>query len=312
MGDIGLGRDFNLLRSGEEHWAFTLLAGWTKALGMRFPPWLVALLRSVPGGRKAVRRFDDFCAGTLDAVMKSENKDRKSSILAVMLSQAGPRPGWEEIMHLRSDCRSIIFAGSDTSASTLTFAFYYLAKYPEHVGKLREELEPLRGKDGRFKHERIQTARHLNAVINEVLRLHPPGSIIPRETPPEGIKVGDTFVPGNMTVIGSQYVLGRLEEVYVRAGEFVPERWYEEPELVKDKGPYAPFNIGELSPFSSLFRLRTGACFWLWKNKADFVQRHSLLCWKSACADGVSNADCGVHHEIRRLFPPWISRGGVC
>ncbi|KAF2786949.1 cytochrome P450 [Melanomma pulvis-pyrius CBS 109.77] len=244
MGDIGLDQDFSLLRTGEEHWAFTLLAGWTKAMGIRLPPWLVTLLKSIPASGRAAQKFDNFCNAQLDAIMASEKSGAKSSMLGIMISHAGPHPSQDDLLHLQSDCRSIIFAGSDTSASTLTFVFYYLAKHPEQAAKLRQELLPLAGPDGCFAHQNIQNANHLNAVIHETLRLHPPGSVIPRQTPPEGIEVDGTFVPGNMTVIGSQYVLGRSEEVYDRPLEFLPERWHSKPDLIKDRAGYAPFNIG--------------------------------------------------------------------
>ena len=51
---------------------------------------------------------------------------------------------------------------------------------------------------------------HLNAVMYETLRLHPPvPTAIQRTTPPEGIDIGGVHVPGDMTVWCSQYALGR-------------------------------------------------------------------------------------------------------
>lgn len=49
------------------------------------------------------------------------------------------------------------------------------------------------------------------------------------------------------------------EEIYTRASEFIPERWYLYPEMVKDKSAWAPFSIGTSNcpslPFPSLFPL---------------------------------------------------------
>lgn len=102
---------------------------------------------------------------------------------------------------------------SDTTAAALITVIYELAKHPVHVKMIREELslcavEP----SGEYMHEKIAGLRHLNGFINEVLRLHPPiGSIIPRKTPPEGIMIGDTYIPGNMTVSCPQWVIGRCK-----------------------------------------------------------------------------------------------------
>jgi len=88
--------------------------------------------------------------------------------------------------------------------------FYELAKDSEQVSKLREELSPLLESSGEISHLKLQYLDHLNAVINETLRLHPPvPTAIPRLTPPEGITIGETYIPGNITVWCPPYVLGR-------------------------------------------------------------------------------------------------------
>ncbi|KAJ4348785.1 uncharacterized protein N0V89_010163 [Didymosphaeria variabile] len=246
MGNLGLDKDFSLLSTGQEHWALTLMAGWTKAIGLRLPPWSINLLKAIPGSSSAAQKFDDYCNDQLKSILaKRKASQENSSLMGIMASHAQSPPTKEDLLHLQSDCRSVIFAGSDTSASTLIFIFFYLAQHPEHVKKLRQELDPLAGMDGKFKHHSIQRTNHLNAVINETLRLQPPGSVLPRQTPSEGIMVQGTFVPGDVTVIGSQYVVGRSEEAYVRPLEFIPERWYAEPDLIKDRAGYAPFNVGE-------------------------------------------------------------------
>ena len=37
------------------------------------------------------------------------------------------------------------------------------------------------------------------------------------------------------------------EECFVRPNEFIPERWYSQPELVKEKDAHAPFSLGMLT-----------------------------------------------------------------
>lgn len=60
-------------------------------------------------------------------------------------------------------------------------------------------LLPLGNSDGAFEHQKIESAVRLNAVINEASRLYPvPPTAIVRKTPPEGIFVGKTSVPGNL------------------------------------------------------------------------------------------------------------------
>jgi tryprostatin B 6-hydroxylase len=63
--------------------------------------------------------------------------------------------------------------------------------------------------------EKIVNLQHLNAVIQETLRLHPPvPSLIQRKTPPEGIVIDGTVIPGNMIISCPQYVIGRSESTH--------------------------------------------------------------------------------------------------
>jgi cytochrome P450 len=121
-------------------------------------------------------------------------------------------------------------------------------------------------------------AEHLNGAINETLRLHPPvPSGLPRLTPPEGITIGDTFIPGDTTLMLPYWSMGRCsspfvpfphtythtpscrettpltkrdaaEKIYPRAKEFIPERWYSSPNLVPHKEAWAPFSLGTHTP----------------------------------------------------------------
>jgi cytochrome P450 len=106
----------------------------------------------------------------------------------------------------------LLYINSDTTASTLTYLFYRLAKDTAQQDKLRQELGPLREADGNFSFTSLQGADHLNGVINEVLRLHPavPSGVL-RLTPPEGINIGSTFIPGNTTIVAPSYTIGRRE-----------------------------------------------------------------------------------------------------
>jgi len=122
----------------------------------------------------------------------------------------------------------------------LTFAFYHLAQRPEQVEKLRAEL---RGCD--LSIASLRDLPHLNGIINETLRMHPPvPSGVLRQTPPEGLHINEHFIPGNVTVGIPTYAISRSERCYERPNEWVPERWYEKTEMVREKGAFAPFSLG--------------------------------------------------------------------
>ncbi|GKZ35534.1 hypothetical protein AbraIFM66950_006196 [Aspergillus brasiliensis] len=245
MGDLAFGRTFGMLDASANHWAIQILNDLLKPLEYSVPIWALRLLGSIPGMNKDALRYEEFSHQRLKTRMGEtpEIPDISSSLLEELQGRA---PTTKEYNQLLGDVELIIAAGSDTTAAALITVIYELAKHPEHVGMIREELascavEP----SGEYMHEKIAGLRHLNGFINEVLRLHPPiGSIIPRKTPPEGIKIGDTYIPGSTIVSCPQWVIGRSDAFYENAHQLIPERWYKYPEATKHKSAYAPFLVG--------------------------------------------------------------------
>lgn len=254
MGDLGLGSDFGMLQSATTHAAVEQLVQGMAIMGRRLPLWLMRLLVDIAQSlvpTEATTGFLGFCYHHLDRLMLMTDDQRaeRPSLMAPMIAHYEQQPLVQrDLSALRNDCRFIVIAGSDTVAATLAFAMFYLAKHPHHVLQVRKELRAVRPENGAFPDHCLRDAApHLNAIISETLRLHPPASTIMRTTPPEGITVGGTFIPGDMTVFSSQYTIGRSEALYTDAADFRPERWHSDPSLIKDGSGFAPFSVGQHS-----------------------------------------------------------------
>jgi len=81
--------------------------------------------------------------------------------------------------------KTFIFAGHDTTSSTLCYAYYYLSKNPETLAKIRQEHSDVFGPDQSTVGDQLkQDPRLLNrldytlAVTREVLRCQPPASTV--------------------------------------------------------------------------------------------------------------------------------------
>lgn len=103
---------------------------------------------------------------------------------------------------------------------------------------------------------------YLDAVINETLRMHPPvPSGVQRMTPPDGLRIGETFVPGNTIVQIPTHTMFRGvcsfshfsdlfssrtadARFFENPDEFIPERWTTRKELTKDASIFVPFSSG--------------------------------------------------------------------
>ncbi|KAH8689533.1 putative cytochrome P450 [Talaromyces proteolyticus] len=245
VGDLAFGRSFDMLKNDNDHWAVVLLAEGFKPLALSPPTWLFRLAQHIPGATKDWFRFLDFCRRRI--LKRMQNKPDIPDITSTLLAPLeGREPTTEDLNLLVGDSQLMMAAGGDTTATTLSSIIYELCLHPEQIEQLRQLVGPyMTDPSGDVLSEKIAHIEHLNGVIYEALRLHPPvPAIIQRKTPPEGIWVDDVFVPGETSVFCPQYALGRSTDIYVNPEAFIPERWYSRPELVKEKSAFAPFLSG--------------------------------------------------------------------
>ncbi|TVY78358.1 Cytochrome P450 monooxygenase andK [Lachnellula suecica] len=144
---------------------------------------------------------------------------------------------------------SMAFAGSETTAISLSSVFYFLLKNPRCMEKLYVELDA-KAKEGYFSAENgvvtwaeSQGLPYLDACIKESFRLHPaPGLPIERVVPAQGAEIAGHFIKGGTIVGCNAWVLHRRPEIFGEDVEvFRPERWIagegpEEEKRVKDMG----------------------------------------------------------------------------
>jgi cytochrome P450 len=84
-----------------------------------------------------------------------------------------------------SNIKTFLFAGHDTTSSTICYAYYYLSKNPSCLSLIRAELDNVFGPDPTKTSSLLKQNPHLlnkleytTAVIKESLRLQPPASTV--------------------------------------------------------------------------------------------------------------------------------------
>jgi cytochrome P450 len=135
-----------------------------------------------------------------------------------------------------ASCNSMVFAGSETTAISLSSVFYNLVKHPKAYKKLMEELDDA-ARTGAIVEKAYrkvgwkesQTLPYLDAVIQESFRLHPaPGLILERILPPQGMDILGEHIPGGTIVGCNAWVVHRRPEIFGEDVDvFRPERWLE-------------------------------------------------------------------------------------
>ena len=143
---------------------------------------------------------------------------------------------------LRYQLLTILIGGVDTSANTLSFAWYLAASNKDVQQKLKMEADHAFEKCS----PSIEMLSHLpytTMFINEVVRLYPPVPIFGR-TALEEDTWGKYTIPKGMLVITSPYVIHRNEKYWKDPNRFDPERHTKDQIKEMPSFSYFPYGGG--------------------------------------------------------------------
>src|SRR5215216_5987244 len=170
----------------------------------------------------------------LDRVIFGEIERRRRSgergedILSLLLDASDEDGSTLSDQELRDQVMTLLFAGHDTTTSTVAFLFYELARNPgEH---------------------------DLDLAIDETLRMYPPAWIGPRRSI-EPFELHGVRVPGGVLVNYCSWASHHLPEVFPEPFQFRPERFLPEARAALPKGAYIPFGGGSRTCIGMRFGL---------------------------------------------------------
>ncbi len=163
------------------------------------------------------------------------------SLLLGVRDEAGEGLSDREV---RDQLMTLMFAGHDTSTSTLTFMMYELSKRPDVIEKLQEEQDLVLGGEIPDIEKLEREMPYLDMVLDEVLRLYPPAWIGPRRAVREFEFNGHT-VPEGAYLNYCSWASHRIPEFFPDPEAFRPERFTRERKAALPRGAYVPFGGGK-------------------------------------------------------------------
>jgi cytochrome P450 len=164
----------------------------------------------------------------LDALILGEIRRRRAAgergedILSLLLDARDEDGDGLSDRHVRDEVMTLLFAGHDTTTSTVSFLFHELARNPEVLDD--------RGFD-------------LSLAVDETLRLYPPAWIGPRRSLAD-FELCGVRVPGGVPVNYCSWASHRLPDVWEDPDAFRPERFAPANRERIPKGAYVPFGGG--------------------------------------------------------------------
>jgi cytochrome P450 len=148
---------------------------------------------------------------------------------------------------LIDEVMTLIVAGHETTASALNWTWYLLSQHPHVEARLHAELDAAQdiGHDGRVSgsFHALDQLPYTQQVIQEALRLYPPGWLLSRRTIADDALGGYPIAPRTDILI-SPYFLHRNVDHWPEAETFRPERFAPEDVAARHRFAYIPFAVG--------------------------------------------------------------------
>jgi cytochrome P450 len=207
----------------------------------------------------ATRQRFNRDARDIDAIVyriidERRNSKRDEGDLLSMLLKATDEDGSRlSNQQLRDEVMTIFLAGHETTALTLSWAWYLLAQNPETETKFHAELDDELG--GRLPTmEDLSRLKYTEMIAKESMRLYPPAYALGREAIND-CEIGGFRVRAGAQVFMFQWSTQRDARFFPEPEAFAPERWTPEFSASLPKYAYFPFGGGPRACIGNYFAM---------------------------------------------------------
>jgi cytochrome P450 len=201
------------------------------------PEWVPTSERA--GYEEAVEELNSVIYDLVETRRKGEAGD---DLLWRLLQATDDEGNQMTDQQLRDEVITLFLAGHETTALSLTYALYLLARHPDRAARVRDEVDRVLG-ERRPGAADVDDLSYTEAVVDEAMRLYPPVWAIGREAV-EDVEIGGYLLPEGTQVYTSQSVLHRDPEYFEAPDAFRPERWLGDLRDELPRYAYFPFGGG--------------------------------------------------------------------
>ncbi|KAL4331620.1 hypothetical protein AHAS_Ahas13G0518300 [Arachis hypogaea] len=140
----------------------------------------------------------------------------------------------------------MIFRGTDTVAILLEWIMARMVLHQDIQMKARQEIDTCVGQNGHVQDSHIPNLPYLQAIVKEVLRLHPPGPLLSwARLAVHDVHVDKVFVPAGTTAMVNMWAISHDSSIWEEPWAFKPERFLKEDiSIMGSDLRLAPFGAG--------------------------------------------------------------------
>lgn len=179
-----------------------------------------------PSKRKSL----NIIQSELDHIAEQVLKDEEPSLLKAMTTRG------EEKSFIRDQLKAFIFAGYDTTASSLIFSTYLVAAHESAQREIAREVERFPTRN----YENLRRSVFVQSAYKEALRLYPSAFFLPRESNQDDM-LGGVKIPKGSQVFLSVRHIQRHPQYFNNPNNFVAGRFLSD---IKHPFSFLPFGGG--------------------------------------------------------------------
>ncbi|NWW30698.1 CP3AT protein, partial [Panurus biarmicus] len=147
-----------------------------------------------------------------------------------------------------------VFAGYETTSSTLSYIAYNLATHPDVQQRLQDEIDAHLPNKAAPTYSAVAQMEYLDMVVNESIRLYPVGGRLERVCK-KTVELNGVTIPQGVVVVIPAFVLHRDPQYWPEPDEFRPERFSKENKETIDPYTFLPFGAGPRNCIGMRFAL---------------------------------------------------------
>ncbi|PWA47469.1 cytochrome P450-like protein [Artemisia annua] len=190
------------------------------------------------------KKRESFFQRLILELRKEYNNNKKGNNMIEMLfklQETDPKYYTDQL--IRSFVLNLLAAGTDTSATTMEWAFSLLLNNPHVLKKAQKEIDNHVG-SGRFLDESDLTSLpYLRCIVNETLRMYPPAPLLlPHESAKDSV-IGGYHIPRGTMLLVNQWVIHHDPNLWIDPETFNPER-FQGTEGTRYGFKFQPFGSG--------------------------------------------------------------------
>lgn len=149
--------------------------------------------------------------------------------------------------HLVANCFVFLAGGFETTATTLAFILYELARHPEEQDMLFQEVNSqLAEGTVRLAYEDVQKLKRMDMVVSECLRLYPPIVLFTARVCSKDTAVAGYTLPAGTHVILPTWHVHHNPNIWPEPQKFIPSRFLSDTgqQERRHAAAYVPFSLG--------------------------------------------------------------------